>query len=323
MEPWDLKTQFLKEVEKKGGFINCHAHLDKAFYITKETLQKSMLDMEAKWLMSDDIKKNSSEDDIANRVRTGVELMLKQGVKKALTFVDAYSAVNQKAINAVIQVKKEYNGKFNLLNSTQPLGGLINPKERKIFEMASAKADTVGGLPSRDRPYMQKNFDILFSIAKNLNKPIHIHIDQENNPHERDTELLLYYTKKYGYEGRVVAIHALSISAQPKKYREKIYKAMADLGISVVVCPTIAINMRQLDKYNAPIHNSIANVPEMIEAGITVGLGVDDVADFYHPFCDLDLWIEMRGLMDACRYYNFDELVKIATENGRKILEIK
>jgi cytosine/adenosine deaminase-related metal-dependent hydrolase len=98
---------------------------------------------------------------------------------------------------------------------------------------------------------------------------------------------------------------------------------MADAGISAVVCPGNALGMRQLDPLQAPLHNSIANVPEMLEAGITVGIGVDNVFDFYHPFLDGDLWIEMRMLMEGCRYYHFDDLVDIASVNGKKILEIQ
>jgi len=32
------------------------------------------------------------------------------------------------------------------------------------------------------------------------------------------------------------------------------------------------------------------------------------------------MWTELRMLQEACRYYNFDELIKIASENGAKIL---
>jgi cytosine/adenosine deaminase-related metal-dependent hydrolase len=180
-----------------------------------------------------------------------------------------------------------------------------------------------GGLPSKDRPNDEKHLDALFEIAKKLNKPVHVHIDQENNPNERDTEKLIAAVRRHGYQGRTVAIHAISVSAQPKEYRAKIYKEMAELGIAVVVCPSAVISMRQLDQFTAPVHNSIANVPEMLEAGVLVGLGVDNVSDFYVPFCDADMWIELRMLQEACRYYNFDELVKIASSNGAKILAYK
>jgi cytosine/creatinine deaminase len=321
MEKWNLKQQFLNEVKKTGGFVSCHGHFDKAFYITKEGLDKSMLDMEQKWLMSDDIKKNSTQEEIEKRIRTALDILIAQGCKLTATFIDAYDAVGHKAIDAANKVKEEYKDKIELLTITQPLGGLINKEARELYEAITAKADIAGGLPSKDRPNDKESYDILFSIAKNLNKKIHVHIDQENNPNERDTETLIEYAKKHDYGNKTVGIHVLSVSAQDKEYRQKIYKEMADIGMSAVVCPSAALGMRQLDEFQAPVHNSIANVPEMLAAGMVVGLGVDNVYDFYQPFVDGDMWTEVRMLQEACRYYNLDELVKIATVNGRKILK--
>lgn len=320
---WDLQNQMLEAINNAGGFVNCHAHFDKAFYITKEGLNTSMhLSMKEKWNLSDNIKRNSTQKQIEDRIRTALNIMIEQGVKIASSFVDAYEAVGHKAIDVALKIKNEYKNKIKFLIATQPLGGLINPKARQLYEEITAKADIAGGLPSKDRPNDAKNYDILFSVAKNLNKPLHVHIDQENDITEKDTEQLIKATIKHNYEGRVVAVHVISVSAQPKKYRTEIYKKMKDVGISVVVCPSAGLSMRQPDQIS-PTHNCIANVAEMIEAGLTVGIGVDNIYDFYQPFIDGNLWVEMRLLQEACRYYNFDELVKIATTNGEKILSIK
>src|SRR5688572_17578294 len=106
MQPWDLKAQFKDAVEKKGGFVNCHAHFDKAFYITREGLDKSMIDMEAKWNLSDDIKRNSTQEQIEERIRTALDIMIAQGCKLTATFVDAYEAVGHKAIDAALKVRE-------------------------------------------------------------------------------------------------------------------------------------------------------------------------------------------------------------------------
>ncbi len=320
MEPWDLKGQFLEAVKQKGGWVNCHAHFDKAYYITKEGLNQTTVDMEKKWLMSDDIKRNSTEEEIEARIRRGLDKMISQGAQMTISFIDAYEAVGHKAIDAANRVKEAYKDKITFLTATQPLGGLINKDALDLYEAITAKADFAGGLPSKDRPNDDANLYILFSIAKNLNKPIQVHIDQENNPNERDTEKLIKFTKKFGYEGKVAAIHAISVSAQPKPYREEIYKGLADAGIGVVVCPSAALSMRQLDQFTSPVHNSMGNVPEMLAAGVKVGIGVDNIADFYQPFIDGDLWTEMRMMQEACRYYDFDRLVDVATTYGKEIL---
>ncbi len=282
--------------------------------------------MEAKWNMSDAKKRAMTQAMVEENIRTGLDIMVAQGVAGTVSFVDAYEAVGHKAIDAANVVKKEYEGKIQFKTITQPLGGLVDADAVKLFEEVTAKADIVGGLPSKNRKErggVQKHYSVLFSIAKNLNKPLHIHIDQENNPNERDTEELIRQVEKNGYQGRVTAVHAISVSAQPKKYRTKIYKKLAANGIAVAGCPSAALGMRQLDEFTALVHNSIANVPEMLEAGVLVGLGVDNMYDFYQPFVDGDMWVEVRMLQEACRYYNFDELVKIGTVNGKKILAIK
>lgn len=322
-KPWDLKNQMLDDIKKNGGFVNCHAHFDKAYFITKDRLHEAMVTMETKWRMSDDIKKFSSIEDIKKNIRTALDSLVSQGCKLTCTFVDSYDAVGHKAIDAALAVKEEYKNKITLLIATQPLGGLIDEKARALHEAISAKADIVGGLPSKDRPNDEKNLDYLFEIAKRLNKPVHVHIDQENNPNERDTEKLIAAVKRHGYQGRTVAVHVLSVSAQPKEYRKKIYKEMAENGIAAIVCPTEVINMIQLDQYTAPVHNSIANVPEMLEAGVLVGLGTDNVSDFYGPFTECDMWFETRMMMEACRYYIWDEVVKVTSTNGQKILKYK
>lgn len=313
----------LAEISEKGGFVNCHAHFDKAYFITCEGLEKSMVFMEEKWRMSDGIKRDSSVEDIKVRIKRALDFLVEQECKLTFTFVDAYDAVGHKAIDAALAVKEEYKDKIKLLIVTQPLGGLVDPEALALYEEITAKADIAGGLPSKDRPNDMEHLDNLFKIVKRLNKPVHVHIDQENNPNERDTEKLIAAVKRHGYEGRTVAVHAISVSAQPKEYRMKIYKEMAELGIAVAVCPSAALSMRQLDQYQAPVHNSIANVPEMLEAGVLVGLGVDNIADFYEPFVNRDMWIELRILQEACRYYNLDEMVKIASINGAKILAYK
>lgn len=320
MQQWDLKSQMLDAIKEAGGFVCCHGHFDKAFYITRDQLDLTNLIMHEKWNLSDDIKRNSTQEEIEVRIKRALDILINQGVKLAASFIDAYDAVGHKAIDAANKVKEEYKNKITFLTATQPLGGLVKPEARKLYEEITAKADFAGGLPSYDRPNDDENLDILFSIAKNLNKKLHVHIDQENNPNERDTEKLIKFTKKHGYEGKVIAVHAVSTSAQPKDYRQKIYKEMAEIGMNVIVCPASIVSQKQLDQYNAPVHNSIANIPEMLDAGLVVGLGVDNISDFYLPFIDGDMWVEMRILQECCRYYNFDGLVKIATENGRKIL---
>jgi len=89
----------------------------------------------------------------------------------------------------------------------------------------------------------------------------------------------------------------------------------------VIVCPRSMIDGVQMRHKMAPVHNSLAPVPELVEAGVTVALGVDNVHDYFCPFIDGDVFEELLFLIENCRFYDVDALVDIATVNGRKILE--
>ena len=43
--PWDLKSVFLQRVQAAGGFVNCHAHFDKAYHQPDPKIALTMLDL--------------------------------------------------------------------------------------------------------------------------------------------------------------------------------------------------------------------------------------------------------------------------------------
>src|SRR5262249_42016205 len=143
----------------------------------------------------------------------------------------------------------------------------------------------------------------VMGIAKDLDIRLDIHVDQENNPDERESELLISKVQEHGLEGRVTAIHAISLGAQEPGVRDRIASAFRDLGIAVTVCPAAALSMKQLDK-RALLHNSIAPVVQLLDRGVKVRLGVDNIADLFMPLTDGDMWFECRLLMEACRFYD-------------------
>jgi cytosine/adenosine deaminase-related metal-dependent hydrolase len=119
-------------------------------------------------------------------------------------------------------------------------------------------------------------------------------------------------------------MHCISVGAQPRDYRLKLYERMKQAGIIVVACPCAWIDNSwvagQLDDVIGPIHNAVTPVPEMMAAGIPVALGTDDIQDLYKPFVDGDMWTELKVLLEATRMYDMDTLSDIATVNGRKAL---
>nr|VFJ92283.1 MAG: Amidohydrolase family protein [Candidatus Kentron sp. H]VFJ93206.1 MAG: Amidohydrolase family protein [Candidatus Kentron sp. H]VFK00062.1 MAG: Amidohydrolase family protein [Candidatus Kentron sp. H] len=312
--PWDMRRAFFQLVDGHRGFACYHAHFDKAYLVSMDNLKLTRVDMKKKWDLYRYLKENYTWEDLVERISRGVETMIEQGVTHCRSFIDADDIVGLLPIEAALAVRERYKDKIALQFAVQPLQGVVTRDSREYFTKACALADIIGGLPSRDRPQPEKHLDILFDIAKDLGKRLDVHVDQENNPGETETELLALKTIEHGMEGRVSAVHAISLSAKPPHEQDRIIDLMKDAGLSVIICPSAALSMKPLKHRVAPLHNSIAPLAKLVVAKIPVFLGVDNIHDLFMPLTDGDMWFECRMLMEACRYYDLEAIAAMACD---------
>jgi cytosine deaminase len=310
----------LAKIRSRGGWVNAHSHIDRAYILTEENFHLSNSSLQQKWALPDDFKAKASVDDIYSNMARAVETMCKQGVQALGSFIDVDPVIKDKAIEAAQKVRDSFKSDIQIKFINQVVKGVIDPEARKWFEVGAEFVDIIGGLPEKDEGHEAEHLDILFETAKkNGGKMMHVHIDQYGLPNQRDTELLAQKTIEHNYQGKVVAVHDISIAAQPKDYRQKLYSQMREADVMVVTCPLAYIASHRSEEL-APIHNSIAPVEEMIAAGLTVGLGTDNIHDIYMPFADGDMWSELRVLLEACYIRDLDALADIATINGLAVL---
>lgn len=318
---WDLRKLLTAGIAKKGGWVNTHTHLDRAYTIKPSLLPLAEATLQEKWALVDEIKRTSSVTQIYDRMAFAVERQISQGVKVLGSFIDVDDVIKDKAMVAAGRVRNSFKKDIEIKFINQALKGVIKKTERKWFDEALNFVDIIGGLPKKDAGHEEEHLDILFTAAKKMNKMVHVHVDQFNSSTERETETLVKKTQEYKLEGRVVAIHGVSLSAHPKDYRDKIYKSMKKSNVMLITCPTAWIDSRR-SEVKTVTHNSIAPVEELVARGIVVGLGTDNIADIYKPFTDGDMWTELRFLLESCHFYDLKQLVNIATINGRKVLGV-
>lgn len=321
MEKWDVLGLLRQKISEKGGPVCCHAHFDKAYVITPETLKMTLEHMEVKWDLWKQVKAEYTHENLIERMSISAETRIKQGMEICRTNIDVDDTVGMMCIEAALEVKEKYKDRLKIQICSQVLEGAMNKKAQEWIEKAAPHVDVLGGLPSRDRPHQGEHLDYIFEIAKKHNKPVDVHIDQNNDPDEKDSELLARKVIEHNMHGRVNAVHCCSLAAQEDDYMLEVIKLIKEADMSVIVCPRSMIDGVQMRDKMAPVHNSIAPVPQLIEAGVNVALGADNVHDYFCPFIDGDLFTELVFLLENCRYYDLEELSNIATINGRKVLE--
>ena len=307
-----MKNFFLEKIRESGGYSCYHAHFDKAYLMSPEVFENCQVLLQEKWKLYREFKQNYTRKDLLDRMSRCVINMISQDVKYVRTFVDADSIVGQKCIDAAVCLKEMYKDKIKIDIAIQPLEGLEDPKSKKNFLEACVKADFIGGLPDRDSS-PENHLDLLFGLARSLNKPVDIHVGQNNIPSEKETELVLDKIEEHNLEQKVSLVHCISLACQEEDYIRRQANRMQQLNVDVIVCPSAAISMKQNHSAYSPVHNSIAPVSILLDEGVNVKLGMDNIEDLFMPLVDGDMWFETRLLMEATRIYDFNKIINIVT----------
>lgn len=322
---WNFKKLIIDAIKMNGGWVNAHAHADRAFTVNPDTLdiykKHSLVE---KWDLVD-VVKDASVDEYYRRASMACEVLIEQGVTALGTFVDVDPICEDRALKGVLKAREHYKDQITIKTINQVLKGVIDKDARKWFDIGAEQVDIIGGLPKRDEldhGKGEEHVNLLMETAKKYDKMVHVHVDQFSTVTDKETEQLADKTLEYGMEGKVVAIHGISLGSHPKPYRDSVYKKMKKAGLMMIACPIAWIDTKRSETLQ-PMHNSITPVDELIPAGITVALGTDNICDYMVPFCDGDMWQELLLLATGNRFLEIEELVKIATVNGRKTLGIK
>jgi len=316
--------ELIEKIKQRGGFVNAHAHFDRAYTVTRKDLEKVVYNhLHEKWLIVDKFKEEATIKSYSENITTALLKQKEMQTTSCLSFIDVDSVVGLKALRAA-GMAKEFAKKtagINFKVAVQTLKGVITPHERIWVDMAlnTGIIDIVGSLPGADKRLEGTHLDIVLELAKKHDKLLHSHVDQLNTRQEKETELLARKTMKHGYEGKVTAVHSISLACHPKWYREDVYKMAKDAGLSFIACPTAWIDARRTEEM-APIHNAITPVDELIEHDLIVALGSDNIHDIYKPYSTGDMRTELKFLLEATHIYDEEILIKISTENGLKVI---
>lgn len=322
---WLPLAELRRRIDAAGGFVNAHAHFDRAYSVRPGDFDGALVDrhLHEKWRLVDAYKAAASEESYFQHIWTALERQHAQGVRLCLSFIDVDPVAGERALKAAVRARERAarDLKMRFLIAVQTLKGVLDPAPRDYFERSLEHVDLIGGLPGADRGKDREHLDVLLGAVRRTGKRAHIHVDQLNTAKEKETELLCDKIMEWGVEGKVTAVHGISIAAHPKSYRDELYRKCRDAGLSFVSCPSAWIDSRRSEEMQ-PFHNAVTPIDEMIPAGLTVAIGTDNIADVYKPLSDGDMMCELRMVLEACHFYDQEQLVRMATSAGKAVLGV-
>jgi cytosine/creatinine deaminase len=320
-EYWSPTEELVEQARATGLLTNSHAHADRAFTITRETLPLANATLQQKWDIVNPVKIDGRAypRKIYDRLMRFMDMMHGQGVTAVGTFIDIDPIIEMAAIEQALLAREACGTDLDIRYGVQTLQGVMDLDARRFVEQGAPLVDFIGALPGKDAGQEAEHLDFVMELAKSQGKLLHVHVDQNNRPDEKETDLLVAKTIQHGMQNRVVAVHGISIAARPLAERQKLYEEMESVGMMVICCATAFIDHQSTEIW-APTHNSMTPVKEMTAAGIVVAAGTDNVRDVFCPVTTGKMSDEMIQMSRTQRWFDFPRIVDIFTVNGRKVL---
>jgi cytosine deaminase len=284
-----LVAQGVDEFDGKGclaspPFIDPHTHLDRAFLKpsqnTSGTLEEAIGIMQTHdWI--------PSNEDYYARVDTALKWMLEHGTLAVRTHVDAGSAAGTSSIEAMIAVRERWSDLVKIQIVAFPPDGLISDQDAPKFVRNAMKmgADLVGGIPAIEvsSKAAQKHIELAFDIAAEFDAAVDMHIDETDDPGSRTLEMLAAATLDAGWEGRVTAAHCCALAAYDDAYADQVIERVGQARINVIA--NAPVNLVLQGRHGRhPTRRGVTRVKELLEAGVNVSCGHDNLQDVFYPF---------------------------------------
>ncbi|MBU8731846.1 cytosine deaminase [Cytobacillus oceanisediminis] len=308
-------------------FIEPHIHLDTTLTAGEPEWNQSGTLFEGiqRWAQR---KETLTHEDVKTRAKTALKWQIAQGIQHVRTHVDVTDPTLT-ALKALLEVKEEMSDYVDLQLVAFPQEGINSyPSGAELMEEAlKMGADVVGGIPHFEftREYGVASMKTAFDLAEKYDRLVDIHCDEIDDEQSRFVEVVAAEAYERGLGSRVTASHTTAMGSYNDAYTYKLFRLLKLSNINFVANPLVNIHLQgRFDTY--PKRRGITRVKELLEAGLNVSFGHDDIFDPWYPLGTgnmlqvLHMGIHVSQLMGYEQIVNSFDLI---TNNSAKTLNIE
>jgi cytosine deaminase len=305
------------------SFVNPHLHLCKVYtrqMMDEEALTgyhaqgmgKAMTTIE----LAARVKEKYAEEWIIKNVRRALAQAALYGNTHIRAFADVDSKARLEGMKALIRAREEFKGIVEVQVCAFAQDGLARePGASELMHQAMEMgADVVGGIPwiEYTEADIQGHIKNVFDLAEEFDKDVSMLVDDAGDAGLRSLESMAVETIRRGWQGRALAHHARAMELYPQPYFQKLAALLKRANIAIVS-----------DPHTGPLH---ARVKELLEEGVIVCLGQDDISDGYYPFGRnnmLEVAFLAAHLLWMTTRREFESLYDMITINAARAINIR
>lgn len=308
-------------------FIEPHIHLDTTLTAGEPEWNQSGTLFEGiqRWVQR---KETLTHEDVKTRAKTALKWQIAQGIQHVRTHVDVTDP-SLIALKALLEVKEEMSNFVDLQLVAFPQEGIHSyPSGAELLEEAlKMGADVVGGIPHIEftREYGVSSMKTAFDLAEKYDRLVDIHCDEIDDEQSRFVEVVAAEAYERGLGNRVTASHTTAMGSYNDAYTYKLFRLLKLSNINFVANPLVNIHLQgRFDTY--PKRRGITRVKELLEAGLNVSFGHDDIFDPWYPLGTGNMLQVLHMGIHVSQLMGYEQIVHsfdLITDNSAKTLNIE
>jgi len=276
-----------------AGLIESHIHLDKSRIIDRCAPEVGRDISPVKSVAP--LKKTFTIEDVRARAERTLRECILHGTTRMRTQVEVDPGIGMRGFEAVQSIVNDYRWAIDLEICVFPQEGLTNypGTEALLVEGLKRGAKVIGGAPRYDTDHAGQ-IERIFSLAREFDVDIDMHLDVGNTPDAMDIHLVLELTESYKRGGRVVVGHMAKLSTMEPDRVGNLARRMADAGVAVTVLPATDLYLMGRDQTHN-VRRGVADANLLIAHGVNCSLSSNNVLNPATPYGDCSL-IRMANL---------------------------
>jgi cytosine/creatinine deaminase len=292
--------------------VEPHAHLDKALTASRldPDAGNDLVSAIAQWRA---LLPVIDAVDIAERALHAVRRYVARGITAIRTHVDVPPSGDPlRAVDALIGVREQLRGRVTL--QVCLLAGADVP-DAVVADAAARGVDVIGGCP-HIAPDPHRETTRMLDLAERLGLPVDLHADEQTGVGLPDSGLdivdLAEQVLARGLQQRVTASHCVRLGMLPPDRLARVLELAARAGIGIVTLPITNLYLQGRDATHA-VPRGIAAVRQILDAGIPLAAGADNLRDPFNPAGRADPFETTSLLMTAAHLRPVEALAAVTT----------
>lgn len=307
-------------------FIESHVHLDTCLTAG-----------DPEWNMSGTLfegiecwskrKEKLTRQDVKDRAGKAIRMQAANGVQFVRTHVDVTDPTLV-AMEAMLELREELKDEITIQVVAFPQEGILSyPHGKELMENAvKMGADCVGAIPHFEftREYSVESLNFAMDLAYRYDRLVDVHCDEIDDEASRGLETLAARAYEMELSDKVTASHTTAMHSYNNAYVNRLMRLLKMSRINFVANPLVNTHLQgRADTY--PKRRGVTRVKELLEAGLNVSFGHDDVFDPWYPLGTGNMRDTVFMGLHVCQMMGYEDIMnsyKLITYNAAKTLHL-